>query len=82
MVETFGNRSGQGCLFELLFGPQAPAGASFIGNDDIRSINTQGPDLADLEKWDKGTVCLCAWLNKCLLCVFNILSLFLPFLYL
>ncbi|XP_067117199.1 E3 SUMO-protein ligase RanBP2 [Osmerus mordax] len=58
VVETFGNRSGQGCLFELLFGPQAPAGASFIGNDDIRSINTQGPDLADLEKWDKESILL------------------------
>ncbi|KAL0963548.1 hypothetical protein UPYG_G00307810 [Umbra pygmaea] len=58
VVEAFGNRSGQGSLFELLFGPQAPAGTSFIGNDDIRSINTQAPEICDLVKWDNGSVLL------------------------
>uniref|UniRef100_A0A673XRU4 E3 SUMO-protein ligase RanBP2 n=1 Tax=Salmo trutta TaxID=8032 RepID=A0A673XRU4_SALTR len=54
VVEAFGNRSGQGALFELLFGPLAPAGTSFIGNDDIRTINTQAPEISDLTKWDNG----------------------------
>lgn len=58
VVEAFGNRSGQGSLFELLFGLQAPAGTSFIGNDDIRSINTQAPAIADLIKWDNGMMCV------------------------
>uniref|UniRef100_A0A6Q2XT76 E3 SUMO-protein ligase RanBP2 n=1 Tax=Esox lucius TaxID=8010 RepID=A0A6Q2XT76_ESOLU len=56
VVEAFGNRSGQGSLFEVLFGPQAPAGTSFIGNDDIRSINTQAPEISDLIKWDNGSI--------------------------
>ncbi|CAB1347204.1 unnamed protein product [Coregonus sp. 'balchen'] len=56
VVEAFGNRSGQGSLFELLFGPLAPAGTSFIGNDDIRSINTQAPEISDLTKWDNGSI--------------------------
>lgn len=54
VVEAFGNRSGQGSLFEILFGAQAPAGPSFIGNDDIRSMATDMPDTADLAKWDNG----------------------------
>uniref|UniRef100_A0A8C7C4Z8 E3 SUMO-protein ligase RanBP2 n=1 Tax=Oncorhynchus kisutch TaxID=8019 RepID=A0A8C7C4Z8_ONCKI len=56
VVEAFGNRSGQGSLFELLFGLQAPAGTSFIGNDDIRSINTQAPAISDLIKRDNGSI--------------------------
>nr|XP_023863785.1 E3 SUMO-protein ligase RanBP2 isoform X3 [Salvelinus alpinus] len=56
VVEAFGNRSGQGSLFELLFGLQAPAGTSFIGNDDIRSINTQAPAISDLIKQDNGSI--------------------------
>ncbi|KAJ8013025.1 hypothetical protein DPEC_G00049020 [Dallia pectoralis] len=56
VVEAFGNRSGQGSLFEVLFGPQAPAGTSFIGNDDIRSINAQAPEISDLIKWDNGSI--------------------------
>uniref|UniRef100_A0A673XRX8 E3 SUMO-protein ligase RanBP2 n=1 Tax=Salmo trutta TaxID=8032 RepID=A0A673XRX8_SALTR len=56
VVEAFGNRSGQGALFELLFGPLAPAGTSFIGNDDIRTINTQAPEISDLTKWDNGSI--------------------------
>lgn len=61
MVEAFGNRSGQDSLFELLFGPQASTGSSFIANDDIRSINTMGPELSQLAKWDAGmkpSICL------------------------
>lgn len=56
VVEAFGNRSGQGSLFDLLFGPEAPAGLSFIGNDDIRSISAQAPEVADLVKADNGDV--------------------------
>uniref|UniRef100_A0A8L0DRV4 RAN binding protein 2 n=1 Tax=Oncorhynchus mykiss TaxID=8022 RepID=A0A8L0DRV4_ONCMY len=56
VVEAFGNRSGQGALFEFLFGPLAPVGTSFIGNDDIRSINTQAPEISDLTKWDNGSI--------------------------
>ncbi|XP_064832629.1 E3 SUMO-protein ligase RanBP2-like isoform X4 [Oncorhynchus masou masou] len=56
VVEAFGNRSGQGALFEFLFGPLAPVGSSFIGNDDIRSINTQAPEISDLTKWDNGSI--------------------------
>lgn len=59
VVEAFGNRSGQGALFELLFGPLAPAGTSFIGNDDIRTINTQAPEISDLTKWDNGMMRVC-----------------------
>ncbi|XP_061083172.1 E3 SUMO-protein ligase RanBP2 isoform X3 [Conger conger] len=58
VVEAFGNRSGQGSLFEMLFGAQAPAGPSFIGNDDIRSMGTDVPDVADLAKWDNGAILL------------------------
>uniref|UniRef100_A0A8C8D6B9 E3 SUMO-protein ligase RanBP2 n=1 Tax=Oncorhynchus tshawytscha TaxID=74940 RepID=A0A8C8D6B9_ONCTS len=56
VVEAFGNHSGQGALFEFLFGPLAPVGSSFIGNDDIRSINTQAPEISDLTKWDNGSI--------------------------
>ncbi|KAM9347457.1 E3 SUMO-protein ligase RanBP2 [Symphorus nematophorus] len=58
VVEAFGNRSGQDSLFELLFGPQASTGSSFIANDDIRSINTTAPELAQLAKWDAGSILL------------------------
>ncbi|KAJ8415155.1 hypothetical protein AAFF_G00008530 [Aldrovandia affinis] len=58
VVEAFGNRSGQGSLFEMLFGAQAPVGPSFIGNDDIRSMGTDTPKFADLIKWDNGAVLL------------------------
>lgn len=54
VVEAFGNRSGQGSLFDMLFGADAPAGLSFIGNDDIRSITAQAPEIADLIKADNG----------------------------
>ncbi|XP_070771295.1 E3 SUMO-protein ligase RanBP2 isoform X3 [Enoplosus armatus] len=58
VVEAFGNRSGQDSLFELLFGPQASTGSSFIANDDIRSINTMAPELSQLAKWDAGSILL------------------------
>ncbi|XP_035250343.1 E3 SUMO-protein ligase RanBP2 isoform X2 [Anguilla anguilla] len=58
VVEAFGNRSGQGSLFEMLFGAQAPAGPSFIGNDDIRSMGTDMPGIGDLAKWDSGAIVL------------------------
>ncbi|XP_066562087.1 E3 SUMO-protein ligase RanBP2 [Amia ocellicauda] len=56
VVEAFGNRSGQGSLFEMLFGSQAPAGPSFIGNDDIRNIGTQSPDAGEIAQWDTGSI--------------------------
>ncbi|XP_019945467.2 E3 SUMO-protein ligase RanBP2 isoform X3 [Paralichthys olivaceus] len=58
VVEAFGNRSGQDSLFDLLFGPQASARSSFIANDDIHSINTMGPELSQLAKWDTGSILL------------------------
>ncbi|XP_008275426.1 E3 SUMO-protein ligase RanBP2 isoform X1 [Stegastes partitus] len=58
VVEAFGNRSGQDSLFELLWGPQASTGASFIANDDIRSINSMAPELSQLAKWDTGSILL------------------------
>uniref|UniRef100_A0A671X538 E3 SUMO-protein ligase RanBP2 n=1 Tax=Sparus aurata TaxID=8175 RepID=A0A671X538_SPAAU len=58
VVEAFGNRSGQDSLFELLFGPQASTGSSFIASDDIHSINTSAPELSQLAKWDAGSILL------------------------
>ncbi|KAM6979133.1 E3 SUMO-protein ligase RanBP2 isoform 2-T2 [Tautogolabrus adspersus] len=58
VVEAFGNRSGQDSLFELLFGPQASPGSSFIANDDIHSINTTAPEFSQLAKSDAGSVLL------------------------
>uniref|UniRef100_A0A4W6FHP3 RAN binding protein 2 n=1 Tax=Lates calcarifer TaxID=8187 RepID=A0A4W6FHP3_LATCA len=58
VVEAFGNRSGQDSLFELLFGPQASTGSSFIASDDIRSLNTTAPELSQLAKWDTGSILL------------------------
>lgn len=56
VVEAFGNRSGQDSLFEVLFGPQAYTGSSFIANDDIHGINAVAPDFVQLAKWDSGTM--------------------------
>ncbi|XP_041663368.1 E3 SUMO-protein ligase RanBP2 isoform X2 [Cheilinus undulatus] len=58
VVEAFGNRSGQDSLFELLFGPQASPGSSFIANDDIHSISTMAPELSQLTKCDAGSILL------------------------
>uniref|UniRef100_A0AAQ5Z7G3 E3 SUMO-protein ligase RanBP2 n=1 Tax=Amphiprion ocellaris TaxID=80972 RepID=A0AAQ5Z7G3_AMPOC len=58
VVEAFGNRSGQDSLFELLWGPQASAGSSFIANDDIHSITSMAPELSQLAKWDTGSILL------------------------
>ncbi|MFT7817969.1 E3 SUMO-protein ligase RanBP2-like isoform X1 [Arapaima gigas] len=58
VVEAFGNRSGQGSLFEMLYGSRASVNSSFIANDDIRNIGTQVPELADLTKWDNGAILL------------------------
>lgn len=55
MVEAFGNRVGQESVFELLWGPQASPGSSFIANDDIRSICAAVPELSKLARWDTGT---------------------------
>ncbi|XP_054470912.1 E3 SUMO-protein ligase RanBP2 isoform X2 [Anoplopoma fimbria] len=58
VVEAFGNPSGQESLFELLFGPQASTGSSFIANDDIHSISTMAPELSQLVKCDAGSILL------------------------
>ncbi|XP_077435417.1 E3 SUMO-protein ligase RanBP2 [Vanacampus margaritifer] len=58
VVEAFGNRSGQDSLVELLLGPQASTGSSFIANDDIRSISAQAPEISQLAKWDAGSILL------------------------
>ncbi|XP_077472520.1 E3 SUMO-protein ligase RanBP2 isoform X2 [Stigmatopora argus] len=58
VVEAFGNRSGQDSLVELLFGPQASTGSSFIANDNIRSISAQAPEISQLAKWDAGSILL------------------------
>nr|XP_023677363.1 E3 SUMO-protein ligase RanBP2-like isoform X3 [Paramormyrops kingsleyae] len=56
VVEAFGNRSGQGSLFEMLFGNWATTAPSFIGNDDVTILGAQVPDMADLLKWDSGAI--------------------------
>ncbi|CAL8237828.1 unnamed protein product, partial [Boreogadus saida] len=58
VVEAFGNRIGQGSLFELLFGEQSSTSASFMANDDFGSINTQVPEFSQLAKWDNGSILL------------------------
>uniref|UniRef100_A0A673XYA7 E3 SUMO-protein ligase RanBP2 n=1 Tax=Salmo trutta TaxID=8032 RepID=A0A673XYA7_SALTR len=60
VVEAFGNRSGQGALFELLFGPLAPAGTSFIGNDDIHLLTFLSPGSIQLHGGDLQQLC---WLG-------------------
>uniref|UniRef100_A0A668W0T3 RAN binding protein 2 n=1 Tax=Oreochromis aureus TaxID=47969 RepID=A0A668W0T3_OREAU len=58
VVEAIGNRSGQDSLFDLLRGPQASAGLSFIANDDIHSLTAMAPELSQLAKWDTGSILL------------------------
>ncbi|XP_030614512.1 E3 SUMO-protein ligase RanBP2 [Archocentrus centrarchus] len=58
VVEAFGNQIGQESLFELLWGPQASAGSSYIANDDIRSITAMAPELSQLAKLDTGSILL------------------------
>ncbi|XP_058885011.1 E3 SUMO-protein ligase RanBP2-like isoform X2 [Acipenser ruthenus] len=56
VVEAFANRSGQDSLFETLFGSQAFAEPSFIGNDNIRNVAVQPPDLGELARCDNGSI--------------------------
>lgn len=70
MVEAFGNRSGQDSLFDLLRGPQASAGLSFIANDDIHSLTAMAPELSQMAKWDTGTNQLATRILKKLFCLF------------
>uniref|UniRef100_A0AAX7SCS1 E3 SUMO-protein ligase RanBP2 n=1 Tax=Astatotilapia calliptera TaxID=8154 RepID=A0AAX7SCS1_ASTCA len=58
VVEAFGNRIGQDSLFDLLRGPQASAGLSFIANDDIHSLTAMAPELSQMAKWDTGSILL------------------------
>ncbi|XP_052420523.1 RANBP2-like and GRIP domain-containing protein 5/6 isoform X11 [Carassius gibelio] len=57
VVESFGNRSGPGHLFDQLFGAQTQEQHSFICNDDIH-VHVHAPKAADLAKWDSGAVML------------------------
>ncbi len=54
VVESFGNRSGPGCLFDQLFEAQTQEQLSFICNDDIHVLSVHAPKAADLAKWDSG----------------------------
>ncbi|XP_058886002.1 E3 SUMO-protein ligase RanBP2-like isoform X3 [Acipenser ruthenus] len=56
VVEAFANSSGQDSLFETLFGSQAVAEPSFIGNDNIRNVAVQPPDLGELARCDNGSI--------------------------
>ncbi|MBN3278210.1 RBP2 ligase, partial [Polyodon spathula] len=56
VVEAFANRSGQDSLFETLFGSEAVAEPSFIGNDNIRNVAVQPPDLGELARCDNGSI--------------------------
>ncbi|MGH0135003.1 UNVERIFIED_CONTAM: hypothetical protein FKN15_006378 [Acipenser sinensis] len=56
VVEAFANSSGQDSLFETLFGSQAVAEPSFIGNDNIRIVAVQPPDLGELARCDNGSI--------------------------
>ncbi|CAJ1079920.1 E3 SUMO-protein ligase RanBP2 isoform X2 [Xyrichtys novacula] len=58
VVEAFGNRVGQDKLCELLLGPPASTGSSFIANDDIHSISAVAPELSQLAKSDAGSILL------------------------
>ncbi|XP_051565733.1 RANBP2-like and GRIP domain-containing protein 5/6 isoform X1 [Myxocyprinus asiaticus] len=58
VLEMFGNRSGLSSLFELLFSTQAHDNLSFIWNDEIHNISAHAPDIAELAKWDNGSVLL------------------------
>ncbi|XP_059403014.1 RANBP2-like and GRIP domain-containing protein 5/6 isoform X3 [Carassius carassius] len=58
VVESFGNRSGPGHLFDQLFGAQTQEQLSFICNDDIHVLSVHAPKAADLAKWDSGAVML------------------------
>ncbi|XP_026128498.1 E3 SUMO-protein ligase RanBP2-like isoform X2 [Carassius auratus] len=58
VVESFGNRSGPGHLFDQLFGAQTQEQHSFICNDDIHVLSVHAPKAADLAKWDSGAVML------------------------
>ncbi|XP_017279338.1 E3 SUMO-protein ligase RanBP2 isoform X2 [Kryptolebias marmoratus] len=58
VVEAFGNPGGQESVFELLWGPQASPGSSFIAGDDIRSICAVAPELSKLTRWDTGSILL------------------------
>ncbi|KAM8856290.1 E3 SUMO-protein ligase RanBP2 [Spinachia spinachia] len=58
VVEVFGNHTGQETVLQLLFGPHAFTGPSFIANDDIHSITVMVPELSQLVKWDAGSILL------------------------
>ncbi|XP_052004955.1 E3 SUMO-protein ligase RanBP2 isoform X2 [Xyrauchen texanus] len=58
VLEMFGNRSGLSILFELLFSTQEHDNLSFIWNDEIHNISAHAPDIAELAKWDNGSVLL------------------------
>ncbi|XP_055257184.1 E3 SUMO-protein ligase RanBP2-like [Moschus berezovskii] len=56
VVESFANRSGQSALYDALFSRQLPKDSSFLGNDDIGSIDVQEPDPDELARYDVGAI--------------------------
>ncbi|KAJ1118109.1 hypothetical protein NDU88_006304 [Pleurodeles waltl] len=56
VVETFANKSGQTALFEVLFENEAMMEQSFLGCDDIRSVDCSNPELAELARSDNGSI--------------------------
>lgn len=54
VVESFANRSGQSALYDAVFSRQLPKDSSFLGNDDIGSIDVQEPDPDELARYDVG----------------------------
>uniref|UniRef100_A0AC11AQL2 RAN binding protein 2 n=1 Tax=Ovis aries TaxID=9940 RepID=A0AC11AQL2_SHEEP len=56
VVESFANRSGQSALYDALFSRQLPKDSSFLGSDDIGSIDVQEPDPDELARYDVGAI--------------------------
>ncbi|KAM9320026.1 E3 SUMO-protein ligase RanBP2-like [Gastrophryne carolinensis] len=56
IMETFANPKGQTILLEYLFENDLPKDISFLGTDDISSINSQIPDVNELHRYDQGAV--------------------------
>ncbi|KAM6178159.1 E3 SUMO-protein ligase RanBP2-like [Rhynchocyon petersi] len=56
VVESFANKSGQSALYDALFSSQSPKDRSFLGSDDIGSIDVQAPEPSDLARYDTGAI--------------------------
>ncbi|XP_029460448.1 E3 SUMO-protein ligase RanBP2-like [Rhinatrema bivittatum] len=56
VVETFANKSGQNALLDALFESQVSMEQSFLGSDDIRSVDARTLEVADLVRCDSGAI--------------------------